>query len=102
MTTGRCTKLHAVSFGLAFGVLGAIYAFIIGLIAMTGYGIDYVHFVGSLYVGYAATFIGSIIGAIWAFIHGFIAGAIIAGLYNYFCCRVCKKCDVDVETKTKF
>jgi len=40
--------------------------------------------ISSLYIGYAATLLGSIIGAIWAFVDGFIGGVIVAWLYNAF------------------
>ena len=37
---------------------------------------------GSLYVGYDASFLGGIVGALWAFVDGAIAGALIALIYN--------------------
>lgn len=87
--SGPYARFHVVGLGLALGILSAVYAFILGLFAMHGYGIDYVHLAGSIYVGYAPTFLGSVVGAIWAFVHGFVGGVIVAWLYNCFsgCCR---------------
>jgi hypothetical protein len=91
--SGICAKLHVVGLGLAIGILSAVYVFILGLFAMRGYGVDYVHLAGSIYVGYAPTFLGSLVGAIWAFIHGFIGGVIIAWLYNCFSRSCHRGCD---------
>ena len=46
--------------------------------------------IGSIYLGYTVTPLGSIIGLVWAFVDGLIAGAIFAWLYNRF---VPKKAD---------
>ncbi len=46
--------------------------------------------IGSLYIGYKVTPLGSLIGLVWAFVDGLIVGAIFAWLYNRF---VPKKAD---------
>ena len=46
--------------------------------------------IGSLYLGYEVSALGSIIGLVWAFVDGLIVGAIFAWLYNRF---VPKKAD---------
>lgn len=94
-------KFHVVSLGLAVGVISALNIFIMGLFAMYGHGADYVNLASSIYIGYAPTFLGSIIGAIWGFIDGFIFGAILAWIYNFFCCRVCKKCGITTSEPPK-
>ena len=73
------------------GVLWSASVFIMGIVAMasTGYGMTFVHGMGTLYIGYAPTFIGSIIGAIWAFVDGFLGAAIFAWLYNIFAGKKC-------------
>jgi hypothetical protein len=38
--------------------------------------------IGSIYLGYKVTPLGSVIGLVWAFVDGLIAGAIFAWLYN--------------------
>ncbi|MDP8216603.1 MAG: bacteriophage holin [Candidatus Kaelpia imicola] len=76
-------KLNAKALGLSLGIIWAVAAFIMGILAMTfGYGGIFVKALGSLYIGYEATLKGSIIGAIWGFIDAGICGIIIAWLYN--------------------
>ena len=82
MATQKCDVL---ALGLGIGVLAAAYAFLLGLAALLfDWGTGMVVTMSSLYIGYEATFLGSIIGAIWAFVDGFIAGVVIAWVYNKF------------------
>jgi hypothetical protein len=90
----NCAELCPFSFGLACGILWAICAFTMGMVVMMTakeYGTAFVSSVGTLYIGYKATFLGSIIGAIWAFFDAFILGLVLIWLYNALkrCC--CKK-----------
>ena len=94
-TNGCFSKLHVLGFGLAFGIVGALGMFLMGLFAMGGWGTDFVNTLGSFYVGFKPTFLGSIVGAIWGFVNSFINGIIIAALYNLFlrcCCKEGKVC----------
>ncbi|WP_246225989.1 bacteriophage holin [Chelativorans xinjiangense] len=75
-------KLQPVALGIAFGILGAVYIFILGITAMFGWGTAMIEPITSFYIGYGASIGGAIIGAIWAFVDSFIAGAVIAWLYN--------------------
>jgi len=76
-------KLDVKAFGLALGIVWAAGAFIMGISAMTsGYCAKFVEALGTVYIGYKATFPGSAIGSIWAFFDAGIGGLIIAGLYN--------------------
>ncbi len=78
-------KCDPVPLGVGIGVILAVYVFLLGLIAMWwNWGTVIVTVLGSLYIGYEPTFIGSILGAIWAFVDGFIAGVVIALVYNKF------------------
>jgi len=82
------TKLHAWSFGLAFGIVWALGLLIMGwLAALSGWGIGLVNVIGSVYLGYSPTFGGAIIGAIWGFVDLFIGGVILAAIYNVCACR---------------
>ncbi|HSM20241.1 MAG TPA: bacteriophage holin [Hyphomicrobiales bacterium] len=76
------SQLKPVAFGLAIGVLCAIYVFFMGVFAMFGWGVPLVEMVASFYIGFGASIVGAIVGAIWAFIDGFVAGFIIAWVYN--------------------
>lgn len=75
-------KCQPLPLGVAIGVLWAAYVFLAGIVAMFGWGTTLVETLASLYVGYAASFIGAVIGAVWAFVDGFIAGVVIAWIYN--------------------
>lgn len=81
----KCCKFGVLSFGLALGIVSALYTFLIGLSAMLfNWGVPMIALMGTVYIGYKATLIGSLVGAIWSFVHGFIAGIIFAAIYN--CC----------------
>lgn len=84
-------KLHALSFGFAFGVIGAIWMFILGLFAMKGYGVAYVTLLSSVYPGYSPSILGSVLGAVWGFIGSFVFATLVAALYNCFLCKCGKK-----------
>jgi len=74
-----CPKKLALTFGILWGAS----TLILGLICMlTGWGIDLVEILGSVYIGYDSTVLGSIIGGAWGFADGFIGGYLIAWLYN--------------------
>ncbi|VVB70965.1 Uncharacterised protein [uncultured archaeon] len=79
-------KCDVKSTALAAGILWGLALLFLGLIsaATGGYASEFINTFGSVYFGYAPTFIGAIIGGILGFIDGAIAGAIFAWLYNYF------------------
>ena len=78
-------KLNVKAFGLAVGIVWGVGMFVLGIIAMAfGYGDRFVEILSSLYIGYKATFLGSIVGAVWGFIDAGIGGIIVAWLYNKF------------------
>ena len=79
------TKLDVKALGLTLGIIWGAAMLLLGLIYMFfDYGGAWMTVMSSIYIGYRATFIGSIIGAIWGFIDAGIAGIIIAWLYNKF------------------
>jgi len=56
-----------------------------GLMAMYfKWGTEFVAPMSSLYIGYKATWPGSIIGFFWGFVDAGIGGVLIAWLYNKF------------------
>ena len=77
--------LNAKSLGLAAGVLWGLSVFIMGILgAAIGYGVGFVGALGTMYIGYDATIVGSIIWLILGFIDGFIWFYLLAWLYNIF------------------
>jgi hypothetical protein len=75
-------KLKVVAFGLAFGILWGLGILILGILAIFGYGLTWVAVLSSVYIGYGATILGSLVGAFWGFVDAFIGGAVFAWLYN--------------------
>ena len=76
-------KIDIKAFGLAGGILWSAGVLIMGLLAMgCGYCGNFVAGLGNFYLGYSASFLGSIIGAVWAFVDAGIGCAIFAWLYN--------------------
>lgn len=80
------TKLHPTSVALSFGLLWGVGLLLVGWFAslQTGYGNEFIHVIGSVYIGYEATFWGAVNGLFWGFIDAFVFGIIYAWVYNYF------------------
>lgn len=85
-------KLHPFGLGMSLGLLWGLCVLLMGLMAhYLEYGVEFVSSVGTLYVGYEKTILGSFIGAGFGFLDGFIMGLLIAWLYNCFSgCKSCK------------
>lgn len=77
-------RLHAVNFGLAWGLSCGLYFLFIGLVAwMTGWGGGLMQILGGWYPGAGPTLGGSLLAAFWGFIDAFIGGWLIAVFYNW-------------------
>lgn len=77
--------LNPKALGLAFGVLGALSMFFLGLAAtFFGWGTDLISLIGTVYIGYDASLVGSVMGGVWGFVEGFVCGFVAAWLYNKF------------------
>ena len=79
---GSGSRCSPNALGIAVGILWAFYIFFCGITAIFGWGAELVSVFSSLYIGYAASFVGAIIGALWAFGDGYVAGVIIGWIYN--------------------
>ena len=78
--------LHEKAFALSWAIVWAVAVLILALIAAnsaTGYGMEIVDLLGSIYKGYDATSGGAVVGAIWAFVNAFIGCWLFAWLYNH-------------------
>ncbi len=75
-------KLNVKAFTLSWAICFGVYFLALGWIAMSGWGVQLVDVLSSLYIGYAPTFVGAIIGGIWAFFDWGIGALIIALIYN--------------------
>lgn len=79
------TRLSVLGLGLALGTTWALSMLILGLAQWHfGYGGAWVQLLGTVYVGYGPTILGSLFGLVWGFVDGFIGGVVIAWLYNKF------------------
>ncbi len=78
-------KLNALAFGLALGIIWAVFLFAVVLLALyVNWGNEFVELIGKLYLGVDASLKGAFIALPWAFIDAFIGGFLIAWLYNKF------------------
>jgi hypothetical protein len=76
------TRLSVRGLALAMGVTWGAGVLVLGLMGAIGWGRAMVDVLGSLYLGFRPTPLGSIIGGAWAFVDGAVGGAIVAWLYN--------------------
>ncbi|MAF51341.1 MAG: hypothetical protein CMH64_04600 [Nanoarchaeota archaeon] len=77
-------KLNEKALGLSLGITFGAGMLITGLISLTGYGVEIVNLIGTVYKGFKPSILGSLIGGVYGFIDGFIGGYLISWLYNYF------------------
>ncbi|MBB72559.1 MAG: hypothetical protein CMF50_09200 [Legionellales bacterium] len=97
MTNDKC-RICVCSLGLALGITWGLGMLITGLFGTyTGYGLGFVNAMGSVYIGFDATLVGSFLGLVWGFADAFIAGVIIGWLYNLFSHCGCKKAQSSAE-----
>jgi hypothetical protein len=77
-------ELRPLPLGIAAGIAYGLCIFLLGLMAtFTEMGTVLVNTLGTAYIGYAPTVVGSVIGGIWAFIDAFVFVYIAAWIYNY-------------------
>ena len=68
-TTSTMNKLHPLSVGLSIGLLWGIGMLFVGLTAAyLDWGVLFVRMMGSVYVGFTPSFVGSVIGAVFGFV----------------------------------
>ena len=68
---------------LAAGMTWGLGMFLMGLASMFfHWGTGMTEMMSSIYIGFAPTFVGSVIGGIWGFVDGAIGGAVFAFFYN--------------------
>lgn len=75
-------RMKIAPLAISLGAVWALGVLFLGWAAALGWGAALVNVLGSLYLGYNASFVGGIIGGVWAFVDGAIAGALIAAIYN--------------------
>lgn len=80
-----CCKINLKAFALSLGIVWGVGMFLTGILAMLcGFGTAFVDLFATVYVGFAATFVGSLIGGFWGFVDAAIGGFIFGWLYNRF------------------
>jgi hypothetical protein len=77
------TKIDAIRFGLAGGIVAMALIFILTLLATaSGFGHGYLNLLKDIFPGYEIGVVGSLVGAGYAFIFGFIKLFALAFIYN--------------------
>lgn len=80
---GSRDELSLLRFAIALGFTVSIGMLFLGLIATyCGWAVPMVEAIGSVYIGYTTTLVGSLVGGAWGFVDGFVCGALIAIVYN--------------------
>jgi len=77
-------QIHTLSVALSLGMTWGIGMFITGMLGwMFDFGLPFIELFGSVYYGFAATPMGSIIGLFFGFCDAFIGGLIFSIMYNF-------------------
>ncbi|MBU0629846.1 MAG: hypothetical protein KKC80_02875 [Candidatus Margulisbacteria bacterium] len=77
-------KLDAVKFGLTLAIVWGGAVLCLGIMGdYLHWGLGLVKGIGSLYIGYKATPVGTLVGTIWAFCDAGIGGWLVAAIYNW-------------------
>ncbi len=80
--------LKVCNFGIAIGITWGVGMFLTAIIAMLfGLAVPFVELFSSIYLGFSVSILGAFLGLFWGFIDGFVGGAMIALIYNFFCCK---------------
>jgi hypothetical protein len=87
MQSEKATPFHANNLGMAIGIVWALFILLAAWVSVTGWLGGFVEVMSSIYLGYEATLLGSLIGALWAFMHGYVKAYIVARVYNFFLSR---------------
>jgi hypothetical protein len=99
----RC-NLSPLALGLSFGLVWGVSVLVTGLLSLYfSYGTPFVIAMGTIYIGYESTIIGSLIGGAFGFVDGLIGGVLIGAIYNLFvrCCSCCStSCGTSEPKKT--
>jgi len=91
-----CGKLHVIGLGFGLGITWAISMFVLGLLVIyLDAGRPMLDLMASMYYGYDATLLGSVVGGFWGFVDGFIGGVLIAFFYNLACRCKCFGCKTE-------
>ena len=89
-------RLSVLGLGISLGLVWAITLLILAAgSACLGIGDEFVKLLGSLYVGYDASLLGSLIGFAWGFVDAFVGGVLIALVYNGVTCCLSRRCKKD-------
>jgi hypothetical protein len=76
-------EIKSVRVGTALGILMSLSIGIFTILTIvTEWGAPLVRIMGSVYLGYSATFLGIIVGMLWGFAKGFLAGYLFILIYQ--------------------
>lgn len=72
-----------LALGVFWGVALALWTLVV-ILTGTSYSQEVLGLIGSIYPGYAVSWVGVGLGLVYGFVDGLIGGALIAWLYNKF------------------
>jgi len=76
-------NLDVKALALTIGIVWAAVLFLITIVSQaTGYGIEFLRSISSLYPGFEISIKGAFIGAIYGFVDGFLGTYVIAWVYK--------------------
>lgn len=80
----KANKLNAAKFGLAGGIISAIFVLVISIAGRYGLFFHWLILIENIYgfLGYSISLIGMTLGMIYAFIDGFVMTWLFAWIYN--------------------
>ena len=83
MIRGDKMTLNAKNLGLAGGIVWGAGLFALTLLSMaTGYGLEFLTLLGTVYHGYKISIVGGLIGAVYGFVDAFLGLYVFAWVYN--------------------
>ncbi len=74
--------LNVRAFAIAAAILWGGTMLLMGWIASSGYMLEWVELMSTVYLGYGPGLIGAVVGALWGAVDGGIGGLFFAWLYN--------------------
>lgn len=84
-----CPMILALALGIVWGLSAASLAW---ASALFGYGTAMVNLMGSVYIGFNASFLGGLIGLVWGFFDMFIGAWLVILVYRLIGCMSAKCC----------
>ncbi len=78
-------KVNIKALALSTGLVAGLVVFLLTLwFVILGYSGSFLNKLGSVYLGYSVSWLGSIVGFLYGFLDGVVFGTLLGYLYNKF------------------